>query len=312
MWWKYIHTILIIVIFFPGFANAQSKPKRDISKDASVVAQQREQAKRKANQATVRKKQKNARIHRKYQKAESPQYASYLRVDQLSSLTKIVSSYSGNLTFNVNTDGKEWTVSYIPSWCRVTKFSNSFLIFYEANSSHDEREDWFKVKADGLEVRIDIKQLGKPLNINAYFNYASLQHNVYQNFGDYLSGLYLSINANVTIKGAKGQKCLVVAFVSDEHNTSVKANYGYSKYAITSSYDVYTTTEIIPNTDEEQRFNVNLYLPNNAMRLVKRKNKLHCSLAVYCVKTSKYISGANYTLHFRAKKQKGKITTKRQ
>ena len=66
-----------------------------------------------------------------------------------------------------------------------------------------------------------------------------------------------------------------------------------------------------PITDNPQTYNLVLYLPNNAMNLPKKKNKLQCQLAVYCVKTSSYISNAKYIMNFKAKKKRGKITTKK-
>jgi len=121
----------------------------------------------------------------------------------------------------------------------------------------------------------------------------------------------LTIVSNVTIKGAKNQKCLIVAFFYDDAGNSIKATYKYPDYAIPSSKDVFVATEVVPTSDEAQTFNSVLYLPNDAMALLKKKNKIRCQLVVYCVKTSSYISNANYTMYFKAKKKRGKITTKK-
>lgn len=294
-------------------ANAQSKPKRDVSKDKSVIAAQRKaQAKK-----TTSKQQTSAKRKRKTYAATppTPKYATYLRVNQLTSVSKNVSSQAGNETFIINTDGKEWSVVAVPFWCHVTKHSDRFVLSYNSNPSYDARSDWLKVKSDNQEVRIDIKQEGAPINITSNFNYAYLQHNTdWSGDRSYATRKTkcLGINANVTIKGAKGLKCLVVAFITDEYGKNIKATYGFSSYGLPSSNDLYVATEVIPQSDNAQTFNVNLHLPNNAMRLLKKKNKLRCYLAVYCMKTSTYVSGANYTLRFNAKSKKGKVTTKKQ
>lgn len=300
MFRKIIYIFCVVALIVSHTANAQSIPKRDTSKDRDIITtKQRGQAKKTLAQ-------KNAGRRRQRPTVETPKYATFLSVDQQSSLTITINHYGGAETLDVSTDGKEWFVTGFPSWCRVTKYANSFILYCDANSSHDDRSSWFKVLADNQEVRVDITQLGTPLHINANFNYGRLQHNIIR---DALGSPYLRINTRVTIKGAKDQKCLVCAFLSDENDHSVKASSGYPSYSI-SSNNVYAAKEVTPTSDEEQSFDVDIYLPNNAMKLLKKRNKLRCHLALYCVKTANYINGADHTLSFRAKNKKGKVTTK--
>lgn len=306
---KQILFILLIITIYAIDLNAQSKPRRDISKDKSVILAKKKEAK-KAAEIAKQKKRDAAKRYRKKKVIQTPKTASFLRVNQLQYINKTVSSNGGSETFEVNTDGKEWNVVALPLWCHLTKYANSFVLSYNQNPSHDERSDWFKVKSDNLEVKIDITQTGLPLNISARFNYCSLQHDA----SHYNKGTYekcLTIFSNVTIKGAKNQKCLIVAFFYDDAGNSIKATYKYLDYAIPSSKDVFVATEVVPTSDEAQTFNSVLYLPNDAMALLKKKNKIRCQLVVYCVKTSSYISNANYTMYFKAKKKRGKITTKK-
>lgn len=306
---KQILFILLIITIYAIDLNAQSKPRRDISKDKSVILAKKKEAK-KAAEIAKQKKRDAAKRYRKKKVIQTPKTASFLRVNQLQYINKTVSSNGGSETFEVNTDGKEWNVVALPLWCHLTKYANSFVLSYNQNPSHDERSDWFKVKSDNLEVKIDITQTGLPLNISARFNYCSLQHDA----SHYNKGTYekcLTIVSNVTIKGAKNQKCMIVAFFYDDAGNSIKATYKYPDYAISSSKDVFVATEVMPTSDEAQTFNSVLYLPNDAMALLKKKNKIRCQLVVYCVKTSSYISNANYTMYFKAKKKRGKITTKK-
>lgn len=312
---KMLVALLVILICAPDVADAQSKPKRDTSKDKiETVTQQRAQAKK--TNVKPQPQQKTVKPRRKTNVAspQSPKYATYLKVNQFTSINKRVSSQAGTEVFNISTDGKDWSVIALPSWCRVTKFSDRFILSYEPNTSHDDRADWFKVRCDNQEVRVDIIQQGVPLNITSKFNYAYLQHSFYLN-GDRGKSAsrsqWLGINANVTIKGAKNQKCLVVAFIADENGKNIKATSNYSSYGLPSSNDVFVATEVVPQSDDAQTFNVKLNLPKNSMRLWKKKNKLRCYLAVYCEKTSSYVSGASYVLNFKAISKNGKVTTKK-
>lgn len=309
---KYIFIAGLISI--PVFMHAQTKPKRDKSKDRSViVAKQREQTKqKKATEAAERERRQvaEAQRRRKVQVSQAPKYASYLRVNQLTSVTKTVGPNRGSETFIVTTDGKDWSISNLPSWCKVSKYSTNFVLSYDRNDFHQNRSGWFVVKSDNQEVKIYIYQDAQPVYITSRFNYASLTHNAYS----YESNLYgipcLRINANVTIAGAKGLNCAVVAFIEDEFGNNIKATSQYSKYGNTSN-DVFSVAHISPTTDDAQTYNVSIFLPNDAMRLWKKKKKLTCRLGVYCYDTSKFVNNASYTLKFKAKNKKGKVTTKK-
>ncbi len=307
---KQILVILLIITIFAIDVNAQSKPRRDISKDKSVILAKKKEAKKAADIA-AQKKRDAAKRYRKKKVVQAPKAASFLRVNQVNYIKKQLNSNGGSETFEVNTDGKEWNVVALPIWCRLTKYANSFSLSYNQNPSHDERSDWFKVQSGNLEVKIDIIQKGLPLNISAKFNYCGLQHDAvhYNDKGE--SEKYLKIYTDLTIKGAKKQKCLIVAFFFDDAGNSIKASYKYSNYATSSSKDLFVATEIVPTSDEAQSFNTILYLPNDAMFLLEKKKKIRCQLAVYCVKTSSYVNNAEYIMYFKAKKKRGKITTKR-
>lgn len=306
---KFLYSLFFATLTAFSTTNAQSIPKRDISKDRSVIMAKQQKTKKELLKSH-KVKQRNTYKRSKQQNIVTPKYATYLLVNhQSSSLRVTTNSYSSNETYYVSTDGREWYISHLPLWCRIVKTSNSFSLYVEANPLHEERTDWFKVTSDNKEVVIHITQSGKPLNLSANINNANLQHNVLWSSHGLLGGLHLKINTDVTIIGAGGQKCMIVAFISDENNHNIKASYNYSNYAITPSNDVFSATEITPSSDNAQRFNAEIYLPNNAMRLLKKRNQLRCHLAVYCVTTANYIAGAYYTISFKAKNKKGKVTT---
>lgn len=304
---KYI--FLVGLVCAPCFLYAQTKPKRDTSKDRSVVvAKQQALAKRKAAEQAAAKKRREAAEEDAKRKEDAVNIqtlktATYLLVAQQTSVTKNVSSYGESITLSVSTDGDDWDVSYLPHWCRVTKYSDFFYLSVQQNTSHDPRSDWFRVTSGSKAVRVDIKQDGAPFNITSSINSAYLTHNVVWNS--------LRVNANVTILGAQGQKCLIVAFIEDEKGNYIKASSAFPNYGLQSSNYLCVTKEITPTSDNLQNYNVSVDIPNNAMRLYNKKNNLRCRLSVYCVKTSTYVSNANYLLPFVAKNKKGKVTTSR-
>ena len=301
--------LLLILAWASGSfrINAQPKPKRDVSKDRSVlVAKQPKNAKKKDRKIVVPQRvSQNSNVSIINNESKR---ATFLKVNQLTAIDKSLNSSGGYESFNIYTDGDNWIVDSLPSWCQIYRENNSFAITYDANPSYDERTDCFLVSSDDQVVRINLKQDGAPMFVWACFHYGQLRHNVQYSVYGY-SEKCLNICANITITGGMGQKFIIEAFILDEKNSCIKASYDYSKFAMNSSKNVFATAEVIPKTDN---FNAdtNIYLPNKAMRLLKKNNKLQCQLAVYCVKTSSYVSGANHTLNFKAKNKKGVITTK--
>lgn len=300
---------LLISLFLSGSfrINAQSKPKRDVSKDkTALVAKQSKKAKKKETKTVAPKSVSNNRNVSVVN--NTPKYATYLRVNQSTAIDKSIDSNGGSESFYINTDGNSWNVNSLPSWCHINKNTNSFTITYDANPSHDERSDWFLVSSDDQIVRVNLKQTGVPMNVWAYFHYGQLRHNVIFPANGYAEKC-LNICANVSIKGAKGQKIIIRAFIEDEQGNSITAYYGYYKFALAATREVCASMEIIPNTDEAESYFVNIYLPNKTMYLQKKNNKLRCKLAVFCVKTDSYVS-SYYTLKFKAKNKKREIITK--
>lgn len=299
----FIYVILLALMLVSMTANAQSKPKRDISKDRSTLLKQKEH-----NIALSKKKVKSQkRITRRKVKAKRValvnKEASYLWINHKNAVACRINANGKGMRFDVNTDGKNWWFFYVPSWCKITKYSDSFVLECEPNPNHFERKDWFKVMADNQNVKVDVIQEGAPIDITASFSDVYLQHNKL-----YAAMNCLQINASVNISGAKGLKCRVVALFYDEKYRSIKAGNYYPSYTLFPNNVVYAATEIEPVTDVPITYNVSLYLPNDAMA-IEKKGKVRCSLQIYCVNTNEYVNGANYNLIFKAKRKKGKIKT---
>lgn len=303
-----------MLFLIPATVSSQSKPKRDVSKDKSVkIAKQRENAKKRtpANRNQRIKNNGVSVARNKNKKSAGPKTASYLRVNNQDYVYQVMSSYGESDTLKVSTDGKQWSVIWMPSWCEVAKYSDYFVITVGENKSHNEREDWCAVKSDNQTVKIRLKQLGAPLIISASIKNWSLEHNIKKDIGSG-SGVTdcLNIYANVAIYGAAEQKCIVKALITDENDKPIKCSPEYQKYSTTKTNDVCAEVEVTPNFDSFEH-KVSISIPNDAIILLKKKQNLRCKLVVYCVSTQKYIEGASCTFNFKAKKKKGHVKTEK-
>ena len=227
--------IWYLILFFclmPSLVYAQAKPKRDTSKDKSVIVAKKQKeetertvipVERKANyrKVLVAKQSKRKAFNKRRHTAARKKSASYLTVNRQSlSLSSILSQNGGRLTFDVNTDGKKWVIISLPSWCKVIKYSNCFMLEYGENSSRDERKDWFVVKCDSKEVRVNLSQPAMPYEFAANIYVAYIKHNVYSSS---LGCLCMEIHATVTITGAVGEPCSVDAYIVDKKGLYVTA-----------------------------------------------------------------------------------------
>lgn len=309
-----MRNILYLIFVFslmPCLANAQSKPKRDTSKDRSVVVakkQKKKVEKATSNRPLVAKKSKrkasNSRKYRTITKCS----ASYLTVNQNSTqFTETLLSSGGRLTFDVQTDGKEWNVWGVPSWCTMTKSSNGFILEYDENISHGERKAWLVVKCDSKEVLVNISQLVAPEEFAANIDNLYLKHNVYSSSSGCLC---LEIHAIVTITGAAGERCSIDAYITDEKGNYINAKSSYPLYMLSSSYPVVcTSAKISPMTNKTQSYDVVCYLPNNALDLRKKKNKLYCKVTFWCSGKG-YLTDLSHNLYISTKSKHGVVTTK--
>lgn len=94
----------------------------------------------------------------------NPNVSSYLTVDGSTSDKSKYFSYSGGRQFyDVSCSTGSYEIWGLPSWCSIeNKTTSGFTLVCGYNSSNSSRNDYFKVKAAGKEIRIDVQQGGKP------------------------------------------------------------------------------------------------------------------------------------------------------
>lgn len=94
---------------------------------------------------------------------KKPSEATFLNVNDKTSISKSFPASGGYETFYVSTDAESWTTWGVPSWCSIENVtSNSFRLRCSENTSSSAKNDYLKIVAGGKEVRIDVSQSGKP------------------------------------------------------------------------------------------------------------------------------------------------------
>lgn len=238
----------------------------------------------------------------------TPQPATYLSVDNAYSkdVYRNVGPSSSYETFYVNTDGKSWTVSWLPQWCTLSNRSaTSFSLYINENTTDTPRKDWLIVKSDDKEVKVHILQEAKKLNVSASINHLTIQHNIKTYgintmvlSGDFIvtSGSDLTFHAVVTMK--------------DEHGHDIYPSASYPAYKASNGILMAAEpTTCAPNSNVHS---FRIAIPTNAMNLdhCKKKSYVQLTVRLYCEKKGEYIPGASRWKTIKAKKTSMGIKTK--
>ena len=120
----------------------------------------------------------------------------------------------GTKEIDINTDG-DWEISVqTADWGHLTRSGNSLRLRVDEYSGSSERTDYFIVKADDYEKRINITQSADNTP-TAEISDITQDHNVYQND---LKGM--KIHVKFTIKNKKEQRINVYAYFYQEDNST--------------------------------------------------------------------------------------------
>ena len=107
-----------------------------------------------------------------------------------------VPSSSGIVLVDISTDASDYSISLLPSWCKVkARYKDFFSLSYEENTSYLSRSDWFNVTAGGKTVKVTITQEGKSINSNT--NAISYRSSPYSNDAFFRIGVDFSVDAPI-------------------------------------------------------------------------------------------------------------------
>lgn len=205
--------------------------------------------------------------------------ASYLKVNNRTSVSTSFSEQGGSEIFYVSTDADSWTTWGIPSFCSiVNKTSTSFKLVCEANNKRETRSDYMKIKAGNKEVRIDISQEAKR-GPSAKVEKLWVDHNV---MNGYLKGMKIHIKLEVS--GMKGRTVKFCVFFYKEDNTTKLVNmYGSHISSSTTDTSTYENcvwsdwwifvpyTNIFSASNSNGRFSLDVEIQDMSGSLLTRK-----------------------------------------
>ncbi len=187
------------------------------------------------------------------------------------------SSSISSKSITVNTDGNTWDVSSLPSWCTVTKNSGSFLLTCSANAGAT-RSDWFKVKSDGKEVRIDILQSAGVKQPSVIIENIWVVHNVLENPYNIYSRKGMQIHLKFSVKEMLNKRgnCAVWFYFSD--GTKLK---DYNGYYSTTDGQVSTSSNFAPNYENCIFNDFMIFMPYEELHLTQGYHNLKFDIGIF-------------------------------
>ena len=179
---------------------------------------------------------------------------SYLKVDGTTSdKTKYFSESGGREYYSVSTSASSYETWGVPSWCSIeNKTSTGFTLVCNRNTSTTSRSDYMKVKAEGQEIRIDIKQEASS-GPSATITSIEQEHNVYNG---YTKGMRIKLKFDVS--GMLNRTVKATAWFYYGDNTT-KLNNGYGGQVNVSKSD----TAPYENTT----FTMTLFMPYQSLNM---------------------------------------------
>lgn len=180
--------------------------------------------------------------------------ATYLKVNNQTSISTSFSADGGSRTYTISTDGDNWTTWGIPDFCTVTnKTATSFTLRCEPNTSSSSRSDYMKIMSSEKEVRIDISQAaGGP---SAKIVSIVQNHNV---SNGYVNGMNIELKFETS--NMKNKRVTATAWFYYADNTT-QLNNGYGGQVHVSKSDTAPY--------DETRFTMTLYLPYTSLNMAR-------------------------------------------
>lgn len=159
------YILVLCLLCVPCFMGAQTKPKRDTSKDRSVVmAKKQTLAKQKSTTPVTVKNTQNiasAKMKNKAKKTPKAPVVSqtFFSVDRDS----ICFSYIGGSSSIVVSSSDEFEIDVNPeSWGKLSRKGKVLTLTVDPNNAVKERNDYFEVASQGKYIKIKIHQDASP------------------------------------------------------------------------------------------------------------------------------------------------------
>lgn len=331
--WAVLAVALLLALCLPLAASAQSKPKRDVTKDQVTTPRKQKRAPRKVaktdntpakttTQATPAKPTRRTTSRSKCStRTSTPQQEvrpeTYLRVNQLTQLTRHYSRKGAEETFEVNTNDKDWEVRELPEWCTTSRMGQRFTLTCQPNPYYEPRSSWFIVRSDDRTrtVLIDITQDARAASGSigeCYIWHNTVSYIQNGTGAPTVSKNTLSVKVTGKVDEPRNKKWYVTLCFRYPNKAWVKANKGYKlcrQYQSTHDGELIGVSYFYPNQDGT--FDTTIWIPNEAFDIpYGRKFELECVLGLQCEGCNVYSGSVLPYLTIKARNKKGKVKTK--
>lgn len=196
--------------------------------------------------------------------------ATYLKVNGQTAVSSTFNSGAGTCSYSVDTDGENFEVRGLPSWCKVTeKTSSSFKISYDENKGAG-RNNWFDVISDNKRVRINLTQKGP--GPSAKIESLNVDHNVTQG-----GQKGMLIHVKFSTSKMKGRQGYVAVYFHRKDGTPLKDEN--SNYCTTTGYVACSDT-FTPTYEESLYEDFQIFMPYSELH-VSDPGETECYFVVF-------------------------------
>lgn len=324
---------LLLTLCVPQASHAQAKPKRDVTKDQVERPAKKQDPPRTQPQSVprtpikkvARTKKPKTSSHQPYRTPQNAYHPTpkkqaeeiYLRVNQLSEVSRTFLHQGGKDTLTINTNSSDWSITGMPSWCRWSRKGSSLILTCIPNSSHDERKDFFLIRSGNKSVPVWVAQAAAPAvggieSVMVWHNEKSAKMQGFPGIVPTKKALKIMVSGHVEEPLDKTW----TAYVAFRHQdgTWAKANtrYLYGKFfQYPHDGELFGYAEFVPGPSRDGSFLATIEIPNEAFDVIRGKTRVFkCVLWLECEGCAVKNTRKPVTISITARNKKGIIKTK--
>ena len=176
-------------------------------------------------------------------------------------------SSGGTQTINVETNSN-WIISVdTDNWGHLSKSGNQLILRVDANNSSASRTDYFCIKSNGIERRVNITQEG----VSSYSNSSNVTGNVRNvwvdhNVSDSYGNKGMKIHVKFDINGMQNRRGQAAAYFYYTNGNPLKDTNGR---CCTSDGNVATHVDFTPNYDNCSFNDLSIFMPYSELHQSK-------------------------------------------
>ncbi len=182
---------------------------------------------------------------------------------------------SQNIT--VYSNASTYSVSLVPDWCSVEMYSGYFVVTCRANTGA-ARTDWFRVKANDKEVRVNVKQAAGVKKPDATFEQVWVVHNVWENPYNMYSRKGMQIHIKFSVQGMLKKRGDCVVWFSFSNGIALKDYNGAYR---TSDGQVAASGKFTPGYENSIYNDFVIFMPYDELHLTRGFHNLKFEIGLF-------------------------------